>query len=71
MARASTWNPFSYWMRPQATTSGAVASSVAGAAAHWPMSTPFGTRCTLSEGSSNPCTTSRTMNREQAMTSLA
>ena len=39
--------------------------------AHSAGSTPFGTRCTFSSGSSKPSTTSRTMNREQAMTSRA
>jgi hypothetical protein len=35
------------------------------------VSTPFGTRCTFSGGSSNPSTTSRTMNFEHAMISRA
>jgi hypothetical protein len=71
IACTSTWKPFSYCTRPQLSTSASRAGAVLTGGAHSPGSTPFGTRCTFSVGSSNPSTTSRTMNFEQQITSRA
>jgi hypothetical protein len=70
IARASTWKPFSYWTRPHVKTSEVRAPRPL-PVDHHVGSMPLGMRWLCSAGSSNPPTTSLTMNFELATTAAA
>ena len=67
IARARTWNPFSYCTRPQVSTIGGRISGHS-PADHHVGSMPLGTRWMRSAGSSKPVSTSRDMNIDGAIT---